>query len=250
MSEYPYKEALEVFEGDYTLIKESYFQQYTLAKSSVSFDYELKGFANIYSEHRNFLFDFFSHFFSIRKLHGHNEHINISFIWDYSDRINEIKKVIDYLIDNDYYLGLGGHSVSILFNNLNETQFETAYEFVKNILQENQTNRTYIEVIFDTIRTNLQSRHDELFLFFLKLNNDVEFFRTIDWVGNPGVQTGNVIWGELHAKRWEKVLTVLNSSKEQLHLIPVKNFVKNCTKPVLLIFSISRHSQNLFNAIS
>ncbi|KAF9658507.1 hypothetical protein ABHQ57_10970 [Tenacibaculum sp. ZH5_bin.1] len=226
ISEYPFKENLNVFEGDYTLIKESYFQQYSLAKSSVSFDYQLKGFANIYSQHHDFLFDFFSHFFSIKKSHGHNEHMNISFIWDYPNRTNKIEKVIDYLIGSDFYLGLGGHSVSILFNNLNEIQFEAAYVLVKKIIKKNQSNRTYIEVIFDTIRTNLQSKHDELFLFFLGLNNDVEFFRTIDWIGNPGVQTGNVIWGELYAKRWEKVLNILNSSNEQLRLIPIKNFVK------------------------
>lgn len=226
LSKYPFQEALEIFEDDYTLIKESYFQQSGLVASTVSFDYQRKGFANIYKSHKKFLFDFFSYFFSSYKSHGDNKNINISFIWDYPERENEIEKVITFLLDKDYYIGLGGHSVSILFNDLDETQLNVAFNFLKKSIQKNYKNRTYIEVIFDTIRTNVQVKHDELFLYFLSINNDVEFFRTIDWVGNAGVQMGEVIWGELNAKRWEKVLDILNTSKDQLRYIPIKNFLK------------------------
>lgn len=226
LSEYPFKEELDIFDGDYTLIKESYFQQYALAKSSLSFDYQLEGFANIYNSHKDFLYDFFEYFYSKYNANGGCENLNLSFIWDYPNRLNEIEKVIDFLIKKDVYIGLGGHSVSILFNELDEIKLNSAFNFIKNIIRKNQNDRRFIEIIFDTIRTNLQSRHDELFLYFLSLNNDVEFFRMIDWVGNPGVQMGNVIWGELHAKRWEKVLDILNSSKEQLRYIPIKSFLK------------------------
>ncbi len=226
LSEYPFKEKLEIFENDYTLIKESYFQQYALAKSSVSFDYQLEGFANIYKNHQEFLFDFFENFYSNYNAYGSNENLNLSFIWDYPDRLNEIKRVIDFLVNRDIYISLGGHSVSILFNDLGEVKLGRAFNFIQNIVEENQSDRAYIEIIFDTIRTNMQSKHDELFLYFLSLNSDVGFFKSIDWVGNPGVQMGNVIWGELHAKRWEKVLNILNTSKEQLRYIPIKNFLK------------------------
>ena len=226
LSEYPFKEKLEIFENDYTLIRESYFQQYALAKSSVSFDYQLEGFANIYKNHQEFLFDFFENFYSNYNAYGSNENLNLSFIWDYPDRLNEIKRVIDFLVNRDIYISLGGHSVSILFNDLDEVKLGRAFNFIQKIIKENQGDRAYIEIIFDTIRTNMQSKHDELFLYFLSLNSNVEFFKSVDWVGNPGVQMGNVIWGELHAKRWEKVLKILNTSKEQLRHIPIKNFIK------------------------
>lgn len=222
LSEYPFKEALEIFEGDYTLIKESYFQQYTLAKSSASFDYQLEGFANIYKSNKDFLFDFFKHFYSEYNAYGSNEKLNISFIWGYSNRINEIEKVIDFLINSEICTRLGGRLVSVLFNHLDTAKLISAFNFLKNLILKHQNDGTYIEIIFDTIRTNLQSRHNELLLYFLSLNNDVEFFRMIDWVGNLGVQMGNVIWGELHAKRWEKVLDVPNTSKDQLWYIAIK----------------------------
>ena len=226
LSEYPFKEGLEIFEGDYTLVKESYFQQSGLAASTVVFDYQMEGFANIYKNHKGFLFDFFKHFYSVYNAYGSNENINISFIWDYPDRLSEIEKVINFLINRNFYISLGGHSVSILFNNLDEIQLNTAFVFVKKIIQKNHKDSTYIEIMFDTIRTNLQIKHNELFLYFLSLNNDVEFFRKIDWVGNAGVQMGEVIWGELYAKRWEKVLDILNTSDEQLRYIPIKSFLK------------------------
>lgn len=226
LSEYPFKEALEIFEDDYHLIKESYFQQYALAKSSVSFDYQLEGFANIYSKKKEFLFDFFEHFYSKHSVYGNNENLNLSFIWDYPNRLDEIEKVINFLIERDFYISLGGHSVSILFNNLNESQLNTAFAFVKNFIEKNYKKSTYIEIIFDTIRSNLQTKHNKLFLYFLSLNYDVEFFKKIDWVGNAGVQMGDVIWGELNAKRWEKVLDILNTSGEKLLYIPIKSFLK------------------------
>lgn len=226
LSEYPFKDGLELLGNDYNLIKESYIQQSELAGSTVSFDYQMKGFANIYKNHKEFLFDFFSYFFSNSKSHGDHKNIDISFIWDYPERENEIEKVIDFLIDKEFYFGLGGHSVSILFNDLDEIQLNSAFNFLKNLIKKNYTNRAHIEVIFDTIRTNMQVKHDDFFLYFLNLNNDVKFFKTIDWVGNPGVQMGDVIWGELHAKRWEKVLNILNTSKDQLSFIPIKSFLK------------------------
>lgn len=226
LSEYPFKDALALFENDYTLIKESYLQQFELSKSSVSFDYQMKGFANIYETHKEFLYDFFAYFYSEYDVHRDNKDLNLSFIWDYPERMNEIEKVIDFLTNKDIYFGLGGHSVSILFNDLDKIQLNTAYIFLKDMIKKNHTNRTYIEVIFDTIRTNVQIKHDELFLYFLSINNDVDFFKTIDWVGNPGVQMGDVIWGELHAKRWEKVLNILNTSQDQLSFIPIKSFLK------------------------
>lgn len=226
LSEYPFKDRLELLENDYLLIKESYFQQFELAKSSASFDYQLKGFANINKAHREFLYDFFSHFYSVYDVHRDNKSLNISFIWNYPDRVSEIEKVIDFLMDKDIYFGLGGHSVSLLFNDLDQSQLSTAFEFMKKVIKKNKINRSYIEVIFDTIRTNMQAYHDELFLYFLDVNKDVEFFKTIDWVGNPGVMMGDVIWGELHAKRWEKVLAILNTSPDQLSFIPIKSFLK------------------------
>jgi len=226
LSEYPYKEGLDIFEEDYKLIKESYFQQFEIAKSSISFDYKLEGFANIYKTYREFLLDFFNYFYSDQKIYGNNENLKLPFIWDYPDRLDEIEKVIKFLINRDFYISLGGHSVSILFNDLNEIQLNTAFLFMKSIIKKNQRDSKIIEILFDTIRTNLQTKHNELFQYFLSLNNDVEFFRKIDWVGNAGVQSGNVIWGELYAKRWEKVLNVLNASQEQLRYIPIKNFLK------------------------
>jgi len=41
LSEYPFKDGLEFLENDYLLTKESYFQQFTLSKSSVSFGHPL-----------------------------------------------------------------------------------------------------------------------------------------------------------------------------------------------------------------
>ncbi|MGW1456090.1 nSTAND3 domain-containing NTPase [Salegentibacter agarivorans] len=225
-SEYPYTDGFDQLKDDYALMSKLYFQQYTLGKTSFTFDYEKKGFKNLYVSYPEFLFDFFNVFYSKYDLGRRNDNLKIGFIWDTSDRFKEISAVIEFLVDAEPYFGLGGHSVSVLFNELDTIQSKNALNFLKSYITNNQENRKQIEVIFDIIRKQFNDKFEELLLFFLDLNSNVEFFKQIDWPGNPGVQMGEVNWGVLHAKRWERILAIVEKSKMVIEIIPIKAFIK------------------------
>lgn len=226
ISEYPYTDGFEELKDYYPLISKLYFQQYALGKTSFTFDYERKGFKNIYLNYPEFLFDFFNLFYSKYDLGHRNDNLRIGFIWDDVDRVVEISPVIELLIDAEPYFGLGDHSASMLFSELDSTQSKNALNFLKSYIINNKKNRKQIEVIFDIIRTQFNDNFEELLLFFLDLNRNVEFFKQIDWPGNPGVQMGEVNWGELHARRWEKILNIVEKSKMVIETIAIKSFIK------------------------
>lgn len=50
--------------------------------------------------------------------------------------------------------------------------------------------------------------------------------KKIWWRGNGGTYSGDVIIGEIHAKEWQNILSMVVKSKNQLGLIPIKTYIK------------------------
>lgn len=226
VSEFPFTNGYKFLKDDYKLVSNLYFQQFELGKTSFTFDYERKGFRNIFSNYSEFLFDFFKCFYSKYNAGQRNENLRLAFIWDNEDRLNEIDDVVELLIDAEPYFGLGGHSVSLLFFELNELQSAIAIKYLKSFILKHKDSIKHIEIIFDVIRSHFNDKFESLLLYFLELNSDVDFFKQIDWPGNPGVQMGDINWGELHAKRWEKILAMVTNSEKVIETIAIKAFLK------------------------
>jgi hypothetical protein len=64
------------------------------------------------------------------------------------------------------------------------------------------------------------------FLHYLVLNVDIEKFEKIRWRGNGGSYVGDVVIGDIQAKEWQGILAMADKSKNQLDLIPIRNFLK------------------------
>src|SRR5690606_41204891 len=65
-----------------------------------------------------------------------NENLRLAFIWDNKEKLSRIDNVVEFLIDAEAYLGLGGHSVSLLFFELNESQSAIAIKYLKSRSEE------------------------------------------------------------------------------------------------------------------
>lgn len=224
-SEYPFTN-IKVFENDYELIKKTYFQQYILSKSGLSFDYQMKGFKNIYNHYPIFLFDFFSFLYSKYENRRNNDNLKIAFIWEKEKELKNIDNLVNLLIDKEPYIGFGEHPLSSVFSQLNQNQNLKASEYIKYFIKKNSKSENKIEIIFNIIRSYFNSRQEEFLHNFLQINSDVNFFKNIDWVGNAGIQSGEVIWGELYAKKWNKVLDMVNNFNNNLVIIPIRNYIK------------------------
>lgn len=226
ISEFPFTDGFDYIKGNYALIKKLYFQQFELGQSGYSFDYERKGFQKLHENFPEFLLDFFAHFYSNYNGYRLKENLGLSFIWDYSERISEIDKVVEMLLNVEPYFGSGEHSVSLLFFELNEEQTKSAVKYLKSFIEINQNSVKRIEILFAVVRNHFNNYFEDFLLYFLNKNSDVEFFKQVDWAGNPGVQMGNVNWGELDAKRWEKILLIVANSENVIETIPIKSYLK------------------------
>lgn len=219
-----FEKKLELFESDYELIKQSYFQQYRINHSH--FDYGSKGFKQIFEKHPKFLLDFITEFYTDRKLSNRNTSLKVAFIWNSTKNFNLIEKASDLLIEKNPYLGIGEHSVNILFNGLNDEQKHSAIIFLKEYINKNKVDYKRLNQIFDAIRHCMNEKFEEFMLYFLSVNAELDTFENINWVGNVGVQVGDVNFGELYAKRWENILEIINKSNDTLAMIPIKGFLK------------------------
>lgn len=226
ISDFPFADGFSYIKDNYALVKKLYFQQFELGQSGYSFDYERKGFKKLHENFSEFLFDFFAHFYSNYNGYRLNENLRLSFIWDYPERISEIDKVFDMLLDVEPYYSSGEHSISLLFFKLNEEQSKSAIKYIKSFIHIHQNSVKRIEIIFAIVRNHFHNFFKDLLLYFLNINSDVEFFKQVDWAGNPGVQMGNVNWGELDAKRWEKVLVIVANAENVIETIPIKSYLK------------------------
>lgn len=226
ISEFPFADGFDYIKSNYDLVKKLYFQQLELGQAGYSFDYERRGFKNLFENYSEFLLDFFAHLYPKKDVIQRNKNLTLPFIWDYPDRISDINKVVERLIEVVPYFGSGEHPVSLLFHKLNEKQSKCAVDYLKFFIQEHQNKVKHIEIIFAVIRSYFNKYFEDLLLYFLSLNSDVEFFKQVDWTGNPGVQMGNVNWGELEAKRWEMVLAMVANSEDVVETIPIKGYLK------------------------
>jgi hypothetical protein len=220
-----FEKNIDLFDSDYELVSKSYFQQFQLNHSQI-FDYKGKGIETIFKSYPRFLIDFVHQLENIERNGRGGKDISFGFVWKY-EGVNEIiKKVSDFLADNDRYFGYSYHAHSILFKDLNQESIEKAYPFVQNEIRRHSKDSKKIQVYFQTIRSCFKDKFEIAFLDFLAINSDLEMFKSIDWVGNVGVVMGDVSFGELNAKRWGNILELVNKSNAKLAMIPIQNYLK------------------------
>lgn len=218
-------ENLNLFERDYELIKQSYFQQ-ACCSNRLSFDYREKGFHAIFEEFPWFLIDFLKEFYTDHTVIHKENNRNLSFIWNSAGNVGVIKEACDLLIASQKYYGIGKHSIDILFNHLDDIQKENAIVFLEEYIRENQKNSRTLNILFCAIRYCLQDKFEYFLIYFLSINPDPELFRKIEWVGNVGVVSGHIIFGELYAGKWNHILDMVNKSPHTLEMIPIKAYLK------------------------
>lgn len=216
---------LDYFEYDYELIKQSYFQQLRLNHSQV-FDHRGNGFKQIFNLYQNFLPEYFETFYSDYDMSGHDTDPNISFIWDTDSHFVLIERAINSLCEKKLYSHFGDHVICNIFHHLDDIQKSNAILFLTQYIKTNHKNTSRIEMIFTAIRTCFNDKFEYLFLLFLSVNTDLQDFTAIDWAGPVGTQAGHSIFGELYAKKWEKVLDMVNKAENKLTIIPIQNYLR------------------------
>lgn len=210
--------------NDFQLLSKAYIQQ---EKIDNLFDLDKKDLQILLEINQNFLFDYLTYFYKDRDWYNKNNHNHLPFVWNLENHEEIVEKAADLILQyNSYYFGSGDNSLNILFSHLSEPQQQKAKDFIIIYITKNNTEYKKMNVIFDIIRTFFSDFFAIAFVKYLSLNTEIEIFKKIYWRGNGGLYSGDVIAGEIHARDWQKLLSTIEQSKNQLELIPIKSYVK------------------------
>lgn len=212
---------------DFPLLSKAYIQQ---EKISSHFDLERKGIKTLLEINQDFLFEYLRQFYTDSDWHNRNTHNHLPFVWDLENHEEIIEKAANLIIKHNPYFGIGEYSLSILFSHLSELQQQKAKDFIIKYIIKYNSDYKKMNATFDVIRTIFQDFFNTAFAHYLTLNTDLENFKEIYWRGNGGMYSGDVIIGEVHARDWQNILSIVEQSKNQLDLIPIKAYIKKQTE--------------------
>lgn len=210
---------------NFTLLKKAYIQQAQMVSND--FDFNHAGLESLLHINSNFLIEYITIFYiGEETLHNRNTHNQFSFVWDLDNCYELIEEALNLIIESSIYFGILEHPIIIFFYYHNEVQKAKAKQFLLRYISKYHSDQNKMNAVFDVLRHTLKEFFEEAFLHYLSLNTEVENFKKIWWTGNGGTYTGEVNIGELHSKDWQNILAMVDKSKNQLDLIPIKTYIK------------------------
>jgi len=210
---------------NFELLKKAYIQQ--IRDINQHFDLQNAGLKTLLQIKPTFLFEYIRTFYTDEKNnHNRNTHNQLPFVWDLEQCNELVEEAVNIIIENNTYYGILEYPLIIFFHHLNEAQKTKAKTFLLNYITKYNLDEDKMNSVFDVLRHTMKEFFEEAFLHYLNQNTDIENFKKIWWRGNGGTYTGDVIIGEIQAKEWQNILAIAEKSKDQLDLIPIKNYIK------------------------
>lgn len=214
----------EYFKDHESLLAATYMQQ---EKCQHLHDYDRKDFEKIVKIYPPILFEFIEEFYTKDTHHQREDtHKKLGFIWDIDNNTETIEQVFDMIIAKNTYVGILDYPLVIFFNGLSDAQKNKAVAFVLNYITKNNSDTHKMNAIFNTIHDAKVDFFETAFLHYLSHNTDEKQFEEVDWVANPGVISGDQLFGEIEAHGWEHILETVEKHPNKLDLIPIKAYVK------------------------
>lgn len=209
---------------NHKLLLKAYFQQEKLGNH---FDYNREGLKTLVKINSECLSNYIQEFYSKNQnRHERNTHNNLSFVWDIEIKESQLEDIANLIIENYTYYGILEHPLIILFNHLKDDQKQKAKSFLLNYIKKYNRNSNKMNAVVDVLRHSMKEYFDEAYIYYLGLNADLEIFKKIYWRGNGGTYSGDVIIGDIHAKDWQRILSITEKAPNQLDLIPIKGYIK------------------------
>lgn len=212
------------FKGYEPLLSATYIQQ---EKCQHLHDYDRKDFAEIVKLYPPVLLEFISEFYTKERRYDREDRDRkLAFVWDIEGGLDSIEKAFDMITEKNTYLGILDYPLVVFFKGLSASQMEKAKDFLFYYIENHKNDEHRINAIFNTIHDAKIPLFEPALLHYLSCNTDVVQFENIDWVANPGVISGDQLFGEIEAHGWENVLAIVDKHPNKLDLIPIKAYIK------------------------
>lgn len=209
--------------NDNTLLSKAYIQQERIDNY---FDMERKEMQALVTEDANFLFTYLQEFYANGELHNRSRQNRLPFIWDLENYTEVVDRAACFLIEHNTYYGIGDYPLSILFSHLDATRQLKAKAFILEFITRHHNDTDKMTAIFVVIRHMFSDVFESAMLHYLSFNTDLEKFREISWITRGGTYSGHVIIGEVHAREWQDIMSIVEKDPKQLEMIQIKAYIK------------------------
>jgi broad-specificity NMP kinase len=208
---------------DIDLVKQYYFQS---VKIDSSYDYDKEILRRIIKIDISFLYVYIEYFY-LKGDRKYSVGINkLGFIWEIEKAEIEIGKAFDFITDNAEYYSFSDESINDFFylDNNDESKIK-AKAFLFDYSDKNKNDIVKINLVVDIFNHSMREYLHDFLLYFLTLNQNVDFFSKIYWRGLITSSVGDVIDGEIEGSDWRSILSTIEKSGLGLELIPIKKYV-------------------------
>ena len=194
---------------DMLLIKKAYYQQDQIDKH---FDLDFSGFLEIVKLDRGFLLEYVTVITHLQFGVDSSDYTRFNVIWQLPDAEILVSKVLDYLAAIDLYT-IDDAFANVFFNNLKEDQQERACLFLMDYFKRNLQDINKVDLLMNVARHSFQLEENEFILQFLNGNPDFASFTNVSWQNNYFMGSGNTIWADIKANRWNEILSIFDEIK-------------------------------------
>lgn len=218
-------ENINYLKNDLTLIKQLYLQE---DMRNSHFDYDGKEFLEVLRLDNNFLFEFVKHIYAKEGRLRSYEHRILSVVWLIDSIEDLLIDVFDFIAEKETYLGILEHFCNAFFYEIKREENKIKSDrFIINYIDKNFKDKTKMNMIADVLRHTKKDLFEEAYLYYLKLNQDVELYEKIYWLETGGSTTGDESLGERMAMNWRRILEITNKLDLGIKLIPIKKYIND-----------------------
>lgn len=218
-----FRENFDDLVDDIDLLKKVYIQQDIIQQH---FDFYGEGLLKILNYDKSFLLDYVKSLLINNDFNVSSRTEDLSIIWKVNNIEKDLVHVLDFAVDNTRY-SLRDHFSNSFFKLIPLDQFERGKAFLLDYTKTNYSNIKKMNMIVDIVRTSMRIMFDEFLLYFISLTQDVELFGNLQWRGNGGVYSGDVIIGDIQASEWKSILSTIEKSPFGFKLIPIKKYIND-----------------------
>jgi hypothetical protein len=205
--------------NDLKLIKKFYIQQRRIQNH---FDFDLKGMKQILVKDSTFLIDYISGLYDEEQHQFIEDHNGFGFVWNFEDAEELITRVFDLVREKALWFGLKEHYCNAFYKNVKTERQDRADSFLINFVKLNYSEPKKINEIVDITLHARKVAFESVLLTYISINQDVEDFSKIQWIGSGGIYSGEVVIGDIRAAKWKNILSIVEKSELGIKLLPIK----------------------------
>jgi hypothetical protein len=208
---------------DVAVLKQTYIQQDNIQQL---FDYDGEDLLYILRKDPAFLFEYINSFAEDDLRRRSSDYKCFQVVWDLDSPEEMIKRVLNYLIENDK-VGLSSDFLSSFFVNIKPHNQPKADDFLVRYVSEYFNDTKKVNAVFELIENKLKHLFPQTFGTYLRLNSNLDDFKEIEWTGNGVViHDGSANMGDIRAAKWQHILELALTEDLGISLMPITIWIK------------------------